>query len=352
MALGGRSFLLGAALAAASICLALGLTLPILKLTKFYVFSTEHSLVSTVNALMRSGQMFLGLTVLVFAIFLPVLKLLYLLLLAVLPEHEFTRLTGQLRALEWLGKWSMHDVLVLAIAIFFIKSQGISDARSVPGMYFFAAAVALMMLSYLWLRSDLGRSRAPAAHRHGSPSALRNLAFSVVLILAILCLGLGVFLPAVRFTTVYVWSRDHSIASMIAALYARQQFLLCFVVFLVSVLFPFLKLLYLLTLVMTPQMPRALWSRSFAVMEWLGRYSMTDIMLLALMIFYINASGFAKASILPGIYLFAASALLTMLAYGWAHSVGAASPLPQPGSLAERLAQVSPGETRAKLGQP
>ncbi len=352
MALGGRSFLLGAALAAASICLALGLTLPILKLTKFYVFSTEHSLVSTVNALMRSGQMFLGLMVLVFAIFLPVLKLLYLLLLAVLPEHEFTRLTGQLRALEWLGKWSMHDVLVLAIAIFFIKSQGISDARSVPGMYFFAAAVVLMMLSYLWLRSDLGRSRAPAAHRHGPPSALRNLAFSVILILAILCLGLGVFLPAVRFTTVYVRSRDHSIASMIAALYTRQQFLLCLVVFLVSVLFPFLKLLYLLTLVMTPQMPRALWSRSFAVMEWLGRYSMTDIMLLALMIFYINASGFAEATILPGIYLFAASALLTMLAYGWAHSVGAAPPLPQPGSLAERLAQVSPGETRAKLGQP
>jgi paraquat-inducible protein A len=350
MALGGRSFLLGAALAAAVICLALGLTLPIIKLTKFYFFSTEHSLVSTVNALMRSGQMFLGLMVLVFAIFLPVLKLLYLLLLAVLPQHDFTRLTGQLRALEWLGKWSMHDVLVLAIAIFFIKSQGITDARSVPGMYFFAAAVALMMLSYLWLKSDLGGTRPPPIQRHGSASALRNLAFSVVLILAILCLGLGVFLPAVRFTTVYVWSREHSIASMIWALYTREQLLLCFVVFLVSVLFPFLKLLYLLTLVMTSGSPRALWSRSFAVMEWLGRYSMTDIMLLALMIFYINASGFAEATILPGVYLFAASALLTMLAYGWAHAVGAASS-PQPGSLAERLAQVAPAETEAKLGQ-
>jgi paraquat-inducible protein A len=350
MALGGRSFLLGAALAAAGICLALGLTLPILKLTKFYFFSTEHSLVSTVNALLRSEQMFLGFMVLVFAIFLPVLKLLYLLLLAVLPQHEFTRLVGQLRALEWLGKWSMHDVLVLAIAIFFIKSQGISDARSVPGMYFFFAAVALMMLSYLWLKSDLSSTRPPVAGGQASASALRNLAFSAVLILAILSLGLGVFLPAVRFTTVYVWSREHSIASMIWALYSREQFLLCFVVFLVSVLFPFLKLLYLLTLVMTPQIPRALWSRSFAVMEWLGRYSMTDIMLLALMIFYINASGFAEATILPGVYLFAASALLTMLAFGWAHSVGASTSSPQPGSLAERLAQVSPGGTGTNLG--
>lgn len=347
-----RRFFLSLTILAASVCLALGITLPILKLTQFAFWETEHSLISTVNVLLRDGQTFLGGVVLVFSVLLPITKLLYLLLVSTLPPAEIVRQHKRLRALEWLGKWSMHDVLVLAIAIFFIKSQGITDARSVPGMYFFAAAVVLMMLSYLWLKSDLGRSRAPAAHRHGSPSALRNLAFSVVLILAILCLGLGVFLPAVRFTTVYVWSRDHSIASMIAALYTRQQFLLCLVVFLVSVLFPFLKLLYLLTLVMTPQMPRALWSRSFAVMEWLGRYSMTDIMLLALMIFYINASGFAEATILPGIYLFAASALLTMLAYGWAHSVGAAPPLPQPGSLADRLAQVSPGETRAKLGQP
>jgi paraquat-inducible protein A len=351
MALGGRSFLLGAALAIASVCLALGLTLPILKLSRFYFFSTEHSLVSAVNALLRSGQVFLGLTVLVFAIFLPVLKLLYLLLLAALPQHEFTRLTKQLRALEWLGKWSMHDVLVLAIAIFFVKSQGLSDARSVPGMYFFFAAVALMMLAYLWLKSDLSNNHSVVVRKDGSPSALRNLVFSVVLILAIVCLGLGVFLPAVRFTTVYVWSQEHSIASMIWALYTREQLLLCFVVFLVSVLFPFLKLLYLLTLVMTPQMPRAMWSRSFAVMEWLGRYSMTDIMLLALMIFYINASGFAEAMILPGVYLFAASALLTMLAYGWAHSVGVAAVLPQPGSLAERLAQVSSGGSETNLRQ-
>ena len=55
-------------------------------------------------------------------------------------------------------------------------------------------------------------------------------------------------------------------------------------------------------------------------MEWLGRYSMTDVMVLALMIFYINSSGYTEATVLPGIYFFAASALMTMLAYGWANS--------------------------------
>ena len=34
-------------------------------------------------------------------------------------------------------------------------------------------------------------------------------------------------------------------------------------------------------------------------MEWLGRYSMTDVMVLALMIFYINASGYTEARCCP-----------------------------------------------------
>ena len=54
-------------------------------------------------------------------------------------------------------------------------------------------------------------------------------------------------------------------------------------------------------------------------MEWLGRYSMTDVMVLALMIFYVNSSGYTEARVLPGVYFFAASALMTMLAYGWAN---------------------------------
>jgi paraquat-inducible protein A len=66
-------------------------------------------------------------------------------------------------------------------------------------------------------------------------------------------------------------------------------------------------------------MPADFRKRSIATMEWLGRYSMTDVMVLALMIFYVNSSGYTEARVLPGVYFFAASALMTMLAYGWAN---------------------------------
>jgi paraquat-inducible protein A len=46
-------------------------------------------------------------------------------------------------------------------------------------------------------------------------------------------------------------------------------------------------------------------------------------MVLALMIFYVNSSGYTEAVVMPGVYFFAASALITMLAYGWANTVPA-----------------------------
>ena len=355
MTLGGRRFLLTLAIVAASVCLALGVSLPIIKLTKFVFFTYEHSLISTVNALIRSGQIFLGITVLVFSIVLPVTKLLYLLLLSTLPQRELRRLSRQLRALEWLGKWSMHDVLVLSLSIFFIKSQGVYDAKSLNGVYFFTAAVLFMILAYAWLRNDVSASEAHVVANAASPapapkkpqqppSTLRNFAFSFLIILATVFFALGVMLPAIRFTTGFVWTNQHSVATIIWALWQNEEFFLCFVIFMFSIFFPFLKLFYLLTLVTSPDMPAEFRNKSISAMEWLGRYSMTDVMVLALMIFYINASGYTEATVLPGIYFFAASAIMTMLAYGWANSVtpGLAVAQPTPISRQARLAELAP----------
>lgn len=347
MRLGSRRFFLSLAILGASVCLALGITLPVIRLTQYMFWSTQHSLLSTVDVLLRDGQLFLGLTVLVFSIVFPIVKLLYLLLVSTLPAEEIRRQRWRLKALEWLGKWSMHDVLVLALMIFFIKSHGVYDARSLNGVYFFTAAIVLMILAYAWLPAvakDGARAATPrepgsvearsAAAVGGGPneavartrSTLRTFVLSFLIILATVFFALGVILPVIRFTTVYVWTNEHSLATIIYALYRNQEFFLCAVLFVFSVLFPFLKLLYLLTLVTSPELSPEFRDRSISTMEWLGRYSMTDVMVLALMIFYVNSSGYTEARVLPGVYFFAASALITMLAYGWASTT---APVPQ-----------------------
>lgn len=326
MRLGGRRFLLSLAIISAAVCLALGLLLPIIKLTKFMFWTTEHSLVSTVQVLLHDGQTFLGLTILIFSICLPILKLLYLLLVSTLPVSEITRQSRRLRALEWLGKWSMHDVLVLSLTIFFIKSQGVWDAASLNGVYFFTAAVVLMILSYAWLRTE-GLHAAGAEQISDDPgparplSPYRNFVLSFLIIVATVFFALGIILPVIRFTTVYVWTKEHSIATIIWALFESQEYFLSVVLFLFSIFFPFLKLFYLLTLVTSPDIPPEFRRKSISTMEWLGRYSMTDVMVLALMIFYVNSSGYTEAAVQPGVYFFAASALITMVAYGWANTI-------------------------------
>ena len=335
MRLGGRRFLLSLAIIGAAVCLALGVTLPIIRLTKYVFWSTEHSLMSTVEVLIGDGQTFLGGTVLIFSIVLPLLKLLYLLLVSTLPVAEITRQSRRLKALEWLGKWSMHDVLVLSLTIFFIKAQGIYDAASLTGVYFFTAGVLLMMVSYSWLRTEglhAAGTRPPDPETTDLAKPLtpfRNFVLSFLIILATVFFVLGIILPVIRFTTVYVWTNEHSIATIIYALFENDEYFLTVVLFLFSILFPFLKLFYLLTLVTSPDIPPEFRRRSISTMEWLGRYSMTDVMVLALMIFYVNSSGYTEASVQPGVYFFAASAMITMLAYGWAHSV----PAPRRGTV-------------------
>ena len=348
--LGGRRFLLSLAIIGASISLALGITMPSIKLTKFYFFSTEYSLITTVLSLINRNQIFLGSLVFIFSILLPVFKILYLIMLTTMTPEALERQYGRLRTVEWLGKWSMHDVLVLALMIFFIKSQGIYDATSLSGVYFFTLAVMFMILAYAWLnafslnaikaRSMRHEAEAMAASR--PQSTIRNFLLALFILSAAICFALGIILPSIRFTTIYVWTNEHSIGTIIWALYYSQEYFLCGVIAVFSVVFPFFKLLYLLTLCLSPNVPSSFRQKSISAMEWLGRYSMTDVMVLALIIFYMNSSGYTEAKVLPGVHCFAASALMTMIAYGWANarapavkpneatSVATVTQLPQP----------------------
>ncbi len=60
------------------------------------------------------------------------------------------------------------------------------------------------------------------------------------------------------------------------------------------------------------------------------------------------ASGYTEATVLPGIYFFAASTIMTMLAYGWANQVTPGIGAPKPVTLQARLAELTPPTPRAQ----
>lgn len=155
-----QSFLLGLLILAATVCLVLGLTLPIMRLTRFYIWTDVHSLVSVVVALYRSDEIVLAAIITVFSVVFPFLKLFYLLALYSVRREQPDRAGRWLKRLSWLGKWSMLDVLVLSLVIFYAKATNLADATSMPGIYLFAAAVILTMIATAIIEHDMGRETA------------------------------------------------------------------------------------------------------------------------------------------------------------------------------------------------
>ena len=167
--------------------------------------------------------------------------------------------------------------------------------------------------------ADTRRARPPAG-----PAMIRTVAVGVMIIGATGSLVLGLTLPVIELTYFYVWSDTHSFISIVRALYAEQELFLAGVLVLFSMLFPAIKLLYLLVAYTTMATGAGARQRMLNRMSWLGKWSMLDVLVLALVIFYVKASALTEAAALPGIYFFSAAVLMTMIAYALVeHSPGA-----------------------------
>src|SRR4029453_13696185 len=108
-------------------------------------------------------------------------------------------------------------------------------------------AVVLMILSYAWLRTEGYGASAKAAMAERTQegarplSRFRNFGLSFLILVASVCFAPGVILPVIRFTTVYVWTNEHSIATIIWALFENNEYFLTVGLFLFSFFFSSLK---------------------------------------------------------------------------------------------------------------
>ena len=137
---------IGAASAVLSaILLGVGLFAPTLQVKAFFFFEQTKSIVDVIIELFDQGDLYLGFVVLVFSVLFPASKLLVTLSLYFGPRPS--TLGPRLKLLEALGKWSMMDVLVVALLIFAIKTSGIGKAVTMPGLYAFGASVILSMFA-------------------------------------------------------------------------------------------------------------------------------------------------------------------------------------------------------------
>jgi uncharacterized paraquat-inducible protein A len=130
-----------------------------------------------------------------------------------------------------------------------------------------------------------------------SPKEVRRVEISLAAA-EIACLTAGVLLPAIVIRSFWIFTEDISIASALWLLFAEREYLVFGAIFVFSVLVPFTRSLMKLA---------GFASQAY---ESLGRLSMTDVMLLAMVVVIVKLSGIQDATIGLGFYFLLAAAIL------------------------------------------
>lgn len=98
--------------------------------------------------LLREGSVAVGVIVLVCSIIIPAIKLIDILLLCTRLEwFERHHRAATYHAVEWLGRWGMVDVLLVAVLVAAVKLGSWVQVSPGPGAAAFATVVVLSMLA-------------------------------------------------------------------------------------------------------------------------------------------------------------------------------------------------------------
>lgn len=125
-------------------------------------------------------------------------------------------------------------------------------------------------------------------------------------------------IPAIRVDRLFFFTDIVTIWGAITALFERGEVIVGMVLFAFTVVFPLLKLVAILHLFASPvfagpSLVDGRLEKRVSRLDALGKWSMLDVFVAALLIVSITATGLADARFLPGMYLFALTVVLTLL---------------------------------------
>ena len=134
---GAAAVLVPILLLAAAMTFPLGVTLPLVHFERLYFLSDTPSLIELLLRLWEEDAVWLAAAVFLFSFVFPLLKLFVTFRAAFAPNAALPRWTGA------LAKWSMMDVVLVALVIMAAKTSGLADAAAQPGIWFYGASAAL-----------------------------------------------------------------------------------------------------------------------------------------------------------------------------------------------------------------
>ena len=133
----------------------------------------------------------------------------------------------------------------------------------------------------------------------------------IVLAAAFVALIVGLSLPFMKVQQLVFWHDAYSLFTSIKGMWAGGHYGLACLIFFFSIIFPFAKLLALAWVWYRP-MPVEKRGRVLHWLSLLGKWSMLDVFVIAVLIVLTQSKGYVDAEAQVGLYIFAAAILLSM----------------------------------------
>jgi len=134
----------------------------------------------------------------------------------------------------------------------------------------------------------------------------------VLILLSGVCLAAGLMTPMLEARRLIFFTESHSLLDVTRALFENESYLLGTVILVFSILFPIVKTFYLAAV-------NAGWAHGRSALTWvdrLGKWSMMDVLIAALIVFTLSGDRAIRIIEQPGLYFFTAAIFGLMISSG------------------------------------
>lgn len=134
------------------------------------------------------------------------------------------------------------------------------------------------------------------------------------LVASLVLLIVGIFAPLLTLEKLYIFTNTVSLFSGIQQLFEDRELMLGLIILVFSIVFPIIKLSILAVLWISPDSQSHRFGRWMNFLVVFGKWSMLDVFVVALILVSVKLGALASVEVHYGLYAFATSVLLSMLA--------------------------------------
>ena len=143
----------------------------------------------------------------------------------------------------------------------------------------------------------------------------------LMLSLALVLFVCGIFRPFTAVTKLWLFENQISVYQGLVILWRSSELFLFLILFVFTVIFPFVKINAMLALWLYPNLDDEHAHNMFQFVANLGKWSMLDVFVVAILVLTVNSGGLASIKVEDGFFLFFLSVMLTQLASLWTGKV-------------------------------